>query len=119
MLDKKTENWEEAENEQEETSRRISPKTWGRIRLAAASIGYLILVFVVIYGLTDGVYHGFPGFVPYMIIVIFLAMAFVRMYQCILGRIPEKKKEKSSLFGRRNEEETDDTEEVDDVEEDA
>ncbi|MBQ5544650.1 MAG: hypothetical protein IIU00_03155 [Clostridia bacterium] len=62
-----------------------------RIRAAAASAVYLVLVFLVIYGLSDGVYQGFPKVVPYLIMLIFLAMAFIRMYQAVAGIISEKK----------------------------
>ncbi len=42
---------------------------------------YLILIFVVVYGLTIGVYDGFPLAVPYVIMLIFLFMALRRLYQ--------------------------------------
>lgn len=45
---------------------------------------YMILVFVVIYGISAGVYDGFPILVPYIIMLIFLFMAFMRLYQCIM-----------------------------------
>lgn len=67
-----------------------------RFRVGAAAVVYIALIFVVIYGMSAGVYQGFPGAVPYLIIVIFLFMAFVRMYQCILNELPEKKEKKKS-----------------------
>lgn len=72
--------------------------SFARVRVALAAVGYILLIFVVIYGMSSGVYLGFPGAVPYVIIVVFLFMAFVRMYQCILGDLPEKpeKKKKKS-----------------------
>lgn len=50
---------------------------------------YMILVFVVIYGISAGVYDGFPILVPYIIMLIFLFMAFMRLYQCIM-KAPSK-----------------------------
>lgn len=82
-----------------------------RIRAAAASVGYIVLLFVVIYGLTDGVYQGFPKVVPYLVMLVFLAMAFVRMYQAILGVIPEKKKKKSPRYDESEDNEWEEEEE--------
>jgi len=44
-------------------------------RFLIASICYTIMLFVVVYGMFDYVYDGFPGFVPFMIIAIFGIMA--------------------------------------------
>ena len=55
-----------------------------------SSLAYLILVIVVIYGLTIGVYDGFPLLVPYIIMLLFLFMAFRRLYQWIMKK-PTKK----------------------------
>ena len=62
-----------------------------RVRIGAAAVAYIALIFIVIYGMSEGVYQGFPGAVPYLIILIFLIMACVRMYQCLLNELPEKK----------------------------
>ena len=113
-----------AEEEWDETANRPVNKTLARIKVTVSSVVYIFLVFIVIYGLTDGVYNGFPKFVPYIIITVFLLMSFVRMYQGITGKIPEKKKKKKwwqKWFQQNDEagEETeDDEEETNEYEED-
>ncbi len=79
------------ENEQDSRN-----KTFARIRVAVSSVAYIVMVFIVIYGMSDGVYNGFPKLIPYIIITVFLIMSFVRMYQSIAGDIPEKKKNKNN-----------------------
>lgn len=49
-----------------------------------SGLAYLVLVIVVIYGLTIGVYDGFPLLLPYIIMLLFLFMAFRRLYQWIM-----------------------------------
>lgn len=56
---------------------------------------YVILVFVVVYGLTIGVYDGFPIMVPYVIMLIFLFMALRRLYQWWLKPQVENESEES------------------------
>lgn len=65
-------------------------------KVAVSAVIYAVMVFVVIYGISADVYAGFPAPVPYIIIAIFLFMAFVRMYQSLMGRIPEKKQPKKA-----------------------
>lgn len=88
---------------------------FARIRVAASSVIYIVMVFIVIYGIGDGVYNGFPGLVPYIIIALFLVMSFIRMYQSIIGDIPQKKKNKN----RKNSDDSvkDETMEEDEVDE--
>ncbi len=40
-----------------------------------------IVIEVVIYGLTDWVYDGYPAWVPYSIMIFFLIMASIRFYK--------------------------------------
>lgn len=69
-------------------------KYWKRLknlkkyRSIISAVVYMLLVFVVIYGMSSGVYDGFPWIIPYIIIAIFLFMAFMRLYQCITVGIP-------------------------------
>lgn len=114
---------EEESDESDEAVERPVNMTLARIKVTIASVGYVFLVFIVIYGLTDGVYNGFPSFVPYVIITVFLMMSFVRMYQGLTGKIPAKKKKKNwwqKLFQRHEdaEEETQDDEDENEYEED-
>lgn len=44
---------------------------------------YAILAAVVIYGIPKGVYDGFAAPVPFIIILIFVVMAFIRLYSWI------------------------------------
>lgn len=55
-----------------------------RIRMIFSAVFYTLMVFIVIFGISGDVYAGFPQYVPYIIIVIFLFMAFIRMYQCMV-----------------------------------
>jgi hypothetical protein len=55
-----------------------------RIKTIASAVFYTAMVFIVIFGISQGVYAGFPKFAPYLIIAVFLFMAFLRMYQCIV-----------------------------------
>ena len=66
-------------------------------KVAVSAVIYAVMVFVVIYGISADVYAGFPAPVPYIIIAIFLFMAFVRMYQSLVGGIPEKKQKKAAV----------------------
>ena len=59
-------------------------KKYNDNKTVISAFAYLMLVFVVIYGLTIGVYDGFPLLVPYIIILLFLLMAFRRLYQCFM-----------------------------------
>lgn len=85
---------EKKSEELTETNERPMNMTLARIKVTVSSVVYVFLVFIVIYGLTDGVYNGFPKIVPYIIILVFLLMSFVRMYQGLTGKIPPKKKKK-------------------------
>lgn len=67
-----------------------------KYRSIISAIIYMLLVFVVIYGMSSGVYDGFPGIIPYVIIAIFLFMAFIRLYQCITVGISSDKGIKKS-----------------------
>ncbi len=40
-----------------------------------------IIIGIVIYGLTDWVYDGYPSWVPYFIMIFFFVMASVRLYK--------------------------------------
>ena len=95
----------------DESTLALAKKNLARIKVIAASVGYILLVFFVIYGLGDGVYNGFPRVIPFFIILIFLVMSFIRMYQGITGHIPEKKEKNQQK--NANEE---DSEEIDDFE---
>ena len=71
-----------------------------RIKTVGSAVFYTLMVFIVILGISQDVYAGFPKFAPYLIIAVFLFMAFIRMYQCIVddGQIRknvEKKLEES------------------------
>ena len=50
-------------------------------RCLILAIADLLLVGIVIYGLFDWVYAGYPKFVPYTIIIFFVAMAGIRLYK--------------------------------------
>lgn len=60
-----------------------------------SGLAYFILVIVVIYGLNVGVYEGFPLLVPYVIMLLFLFMAFRRLYQWFMKEPPKKDSGKS------------------------
>ena len=67
-----------------------------RVKIVASAVFYTLMVFIVVFGISGDVYAGFPRFVPYIIIAIFLFMAFIRMYQCMVDdsyirQIAEKK----------------------------
>lgn len=64
-------------------------KQYNKNRAIISGAAYIILVIVVIYGLTIGVYDGFPIGVPYIIVLLFLFMAFRRLYQWVM-KIPLK-----------------------------
>ena len=55
-----------------------------RVKIVASSVFYTLMVFIVIFGISGDVYAGFPRIVPYIIIAIFLFMAFIRIYQCMV-----------------------------------
>ncbi len=55
-----------------------------RIRIIVSAVFYTVMVFIVIFGISGDVYAGFPVYVPYVIMAIFLFMAFIRMYQCMV-----------------------------------
>lgn len=75
-------------------------KSLKKYRSIISAVVYMLLVFVVIYGMSSGVYDGFPGIIPYIIIAIFLFMAFMRLYQCITVGIPSDDDAKES-FGEK------------------
>ena len=52
-----------------------------RVKIVASSVFYTLMVFIVIFGISGDVYAGFPRIVPYIIIAVFLFMAFIRIYQ--------------------------------------
>lgn len=67
-------------------------------KMIGSAIFYTVMVFIVIFGISGDVYAGFPELVPYGIIAIFLFMAFIRMYQCmvddsVIKHITDKKLE--------------------------
>ena len=55
-----------------------------RVKMVGSAVFYTVMVFVVVFGISDDVYAGFPKFVPYKIIALFLFMAFIRMYQSMV-----------------------------------
>ena len=55
-----------------------------RVKIVASSVFYTLMVFIVIFGISGDVYAGFPRIVPYIIIAVFLFMAFIRIYQCMV-----------------------------------
>lgn len=55
-----------------------------RIKMVASAVFYTVMVFIVVFGISGDVYAGFPKFVPYVIITVFLFMAFIRMYQSMV-----------------------------------
>ena len=56
----------------------LSKSKTGR-RYLISGISYVVLVFVVLYGVFfDYVYDGFPDFVPWAVLTIFIAMAVIR-----------------------------------------
>lgn len=111
---------EELSEELAENQNGHTNKTLARIKVGISSVVYICMVFIVIYGLSDGVYNGFPGLVPYIIITVFLLMSFIRMYQSISGQIPDKKKKKKQKKYAAEEEdfeyEADEEEEIDEEE---
>lgn len=54
------------------------------IKTVVSAVFYTLMVFIVILGISGDVYAGFPTIAPYLIIAVFLFMAFVRMYQCLV-----------------------------------
>lgn len=54
------------------------------IKTVVSAVFYTLMVFIVIFGISGDVYAGFPKIAPYIIIAVFLFMAFVRMYQCMV-----------------------------------
>lgn len=56
-------------------------ESYVKFRIIFSAIFYTLMVFIVISGISRDVYAGFPKPVPYVIIAVFLFMAFVRMYQ--------------------------------------
>ena len=48
-----------------------------------SGLGYLALLGVVLYGMTDHVYDGFGKAVPWVIIALFLFMSIVRISECV------------------------------------
>ena len=69
-------------------------------RCLILAIADLLLVGIVIYGLFDWVYAGYPKFVPYLIIIFFLVMAGLRLY-----KFAKTAKGQGNLIGKRNIEE--------------
>ena len=55
-----------------------------RVKIVASAVFYTVMVFIVVFGISGDVYAGFPRLVPYIIIAVFLFMAFIRMYQCMV-----------------------------------
>ena len=55
-----------------------------RAKIIASAVFYTIMVFIVVFGISGDVYAGFPRLIPYVIIAVFLFMAFIRMYQCMV-----------------------------------
>lgn len=55
-----------------------------RVKIIASAVFYTVMVFIVVFGISGEVYAGFPKMVPYIIIAVFLFMAFIRMYQCMV-----------------------------------
>ncbi len=55
-----------------------------RVKTVLSAVFYTLMVFIVILGISGDVYAGFPDYAPYIIIAIFLFMAFIRMYQCMV-----------------------------------
>lgn len=68
---------------------------YAKCRAGLSAAFYSVMVFVVIFGLSQNVYAGFPAPVPYLIIAIFLLMAFVRMYESLVSDQPTSKKKKT------------------------
>lgn len=52
---------------------------------------YVLMVFVVVYGISQDVYAGFPIVVPYIVMLIFMIMAFARLYQWLMKVSFDKK----------------------------
>ena len=70
---------------------------YSKCRAGLSAVFYAAMVFIVIFGLSQNVYAGFPAPVPYIIIALFLLMAFVRLYESLVSDQPvaRKKKQKS------------------------
>lgn len=67
-----------------------------KYKLIISSVIYALLVGVVIYGMANGVYDGFPQIIPYIIIAIFLYTAFIRLYKWVIEGKPSDDDEKKS-----------------------
>lgn len=70
----------------------------GYMRCSAgiSAVFYAAMVFVVIFGISRQVYNGFPAFVPYLIMTLFLLMAFIRLYESLVnGKSLFRKKKKT------------------------
>lgn len=69
---------------------------YAKCRAGLSAAFYSAMVFVVIFGLSQNVYAGFPAPVPYLIIALFLLMAFVRMYESLVSDQPATNKKKKT-----------------------
>lgn len=69
---------------------------YAKCRAGLSAAFYSIMVFVVIFGLSQNVYAGFPAPVPYFIIALFLLMAFVRLYESLVSDQPATNKKKKN-----------------------
>ena len=76
---------------------------YAKCRAGLSAVFYAVMVFVVIFGLSQNVYAGFPAPVPYLIIALFLLMAFVRMYESLVSdQLAVSKKKKAQDKARSN-----------------
>ena len=76
---------------------------YAKCRAGLSAAFYAIMVFVVIFGLSQNVYAGFPAPVPYLIIALFLLMAFVRLYESLVSdQLAAGKKKKAAQQKNRN-----------------
>ena len=67
---------------------------YSKCRAGLSAVFYAAMVFIVIFGLSQNVYAGFPAPVPYIIIALFLLMAFVRLYESLVSDQPVARKKK-------------------------
>ena len=90
-----------------ENSARQWIEKYTRSKTVVSAVFYILMVFIVIFGMSANVYAGFPKVVPYIIMVIFMFMAFVRMYQCLVddGYIKKMAAQKSEMKEKKEKKE--------------
>lgn len=70
-------------------------KFYKKYQKVISGLVYVLMVFVVVYGISQDVYAGFPIAVPYIVMLVFMIMAFTRLYQWIMNVSFDKKSDSS------------------------